>query len=151
MFVRDIMSSSPAVCTEEMPLLKVYNIMLENDCDFVSVIESYAHQMPIGVVTEHDICMQIVAHGRNPRNLTAANVMNTGVLKISDTSTLAECSGLIRENRTKKVLVIDENGALCGTLTQSDIDNTKTERHIDDLFGNSTNKNYTNNSINRIF
>lgn len=116
MFVRDLINKNPAVCTEDLPLEQVYKLMQEKDSDNVVVIESKAHRIPIGVVTEHEICMQVVGRGRSPRGMTAANVMNTNFVKADLESDLSEC----RQRRTghRPVIVIDENGALQGVLPE---------------------------------
>lgn len=151
MFAKDIMNKNSIVCTEEMPLMQVYQLMQDNGCEFVSVVENYAHKNPIGVVTEHDICLQVIGKGRSPRGLTAANVMNTEIIKILETSTLAYCSDLIDGSRTKRLLVVDENGALCGTLAQSDIEANKSDRRLENLNRSAFLSEFRNAGINRIF
>jgi len=151
MFAKDVMKKNSVVCTEEMPLMQVYQLMQENECEFVTVVENYAHRTPIGIVTEHDICLQIIGKGRNPRGLSAANVMNTNVLKTSDTSTLEYCADLIKNSRANKLLVTDENGALCGVLTQSDIETNKNRGRVEDLHRNPFFGEFQNARINRIF
>jgi len=117
MFVRDLINKNPAVCTEDLPLEQVYKLMQEKSSDHVVVIESKAHQIPIGVVTEHEICMQVVGRGRSPRGMTAANVMNTDFAKADLRSSLSDC----RHNRNehRHVIVVDENGALQGVLPEN--------------------------------
>ena len=48
MFVKDIMNRNSIVCTEDTPLAKVYQMMQETGCDYIAVVESYAHRTPIG-------------------------------------------------------------------------------------------------------
>lgn len=121
MFVRDMIDKSPAVCTEDLPLEQVYKLMQEKDSDHVVVIESKAHRIPIGVVTEHEICMQVVGRGRSPRGMTAANVMNADFTKASMESDLSD----FRQRRSghRRVIVVDETGAVQGVLPE----NIKTE------------------------
>jgi len=114
MFVRDLINENPAVCTEDLPLEQVYKLMQEKNSDRVVVIESKAHRIPIGVVTEHEICMQVVGRGRSPRGMTAANVMNTDFVKAD---LKADISGFDeRRCGRRPVIVTDENGALQGVL-----------------------------------
>lgn len=117
MFVRDLINENPAVCTEDLPLEQVYKLMQEKNSDHVVVIESKAHRIPIGVVTEHEICLQVVGRGRSPRGMTAANVMNTDFAKADMRSDLSDW----RQSRTahRRVIVVDENGALQGVLPEN--------------------------------
>jgi CBS domain-containing protein len=113
MLVRDLIKN-PAVCTEDFLLEQVYKLMQEKNEDHVVVIDSKAHKIPIGVVTEHEICMQVIGRGRNPRNLTAANVMNADFVKVDQRSSLSDYRLEMREGR--RILVVDENGSLQGVL-----------------------------------
>lgn len=151
MFVRDIMNQCATVCTEEMALENVYKLMQENKCDHVIVVENYAHHTPIGIITEHDICYQVVGRGRNPRGLTAANVMNTNVTRALTTLTLADCALLMEETMASMAFVVDENGALRGTVRDIDIQVSKDRQHIEDLAGMIVAREYRPSVENRIF
>ena len=114
MFVRDLIDKNLAVCTEELPLEQVYKLMQEKNSEQVVVIESKAHRIPIGIVTEHEICMQVVGRGRSPRGMTAANVMNTHFIKADLRSNLSDCRQ--GGKRNQRIVVVDENGDLQGVL-----------------------------------
>lgn len=151
MFAKDIMNKCSVICTEDMSLIDVYQLMLDNECEYVPVVESYAHNNPTGVITERDICLQIIAKGRNPRSLTAASVMNAEVAKTLDTSTVAYCAGIFEDGRTKKLFVVDENGALCGVITPKEIEANRFERPVDTINRSAFLGEYRNPGINRIF
>jgi len=151
MFVRDIMNQCSVVCTEDMPLEKVYKLMQDNNCDHITVVENYAHHTPIGIITEHDICIQVVGRGRNPRGLTAANVMNTNITRALATLTLTDCALLMEETAVKHAFVVDENGTLRGTVRDEDIRLTKNKLHIEDLASRVVAREYRPSYVNRIF
>lgn len=116
MFVRDLINENPAICTEDLPLEQVYKLMQEKDSDHVVVIESKAHRIPIGIVTEHEICVQVVGRGRSPRGMTAANVMNTDFAKAGLESDVSDCR--LDDHVRCRVVVVDKNGALQGMLPE---------------------------------
>ena len=151
MFVKDIMSRNSIVCTEDTPLAEVYQIMQETGCDYAAVVESRAHRTPIGIITEHDICFQIIAKGRDPRGLTAANVMNTNVVKALYTASLTDCSEMMSINQAKRAFIVDENGMFCGTLSNFDIETNQNKQYIEDLASRALSKENQTSRINRIF
>lgn len=151
MFARDIMNKNVVVCTGEMPLSQVYQLMQDKACEFVSVVEDYAHKNPIGVVTEHDICLNIIGRERNPRGLTAASVMNSQVTRIAEMASLNHCVNLIDGDKTKKLLVVDENGSFCGSICLGDLEAEK-NLHRNEIAGRSAFlSEFRNPRINRIF
>jgi len=134
MFVHDLIEKSPAVCTEDLPLEQVYKLMQEKHEDYVVVIDSKAHQIPIGVVTEHEICMQVVGRGRSPRGMTAANVMSTDFVKTDASSELSDYRHEIRDGR--RVIVVDDNGSLRGVLLKNIPEEANTQSVPERLFKN---------------
>lgn len=151
MFAKDIMNKCAVICTEEMSLIDVYQLMLDSECEYVPVVESNAHNNPTGVITEHDICLQIIAKGRSPRSLTAASVMNAEITKTLDTSTVSYCENLLQNNRTKRLFVVDENGAFCGVISSKEIESGRAERPVDAINRSAFLGEYRNPGINRIF
>ena len=113
MSVKNMMKTNIVVCTEDMTLEKVFGELVAADAGHAVVVESLAHSIPIGVITERDICAQIIGRSRNPRGLTAANVMNTNITKIKADAPYTELNTV---NGSKVVCVVNENGALCGTI-----------------------------------
>ena len=88
MRVSDIMSRCVTVCTEDAGLEEVYELIQKCEHKLVVVVDSHAHRVPIGVASEHTICEQIIARGRNPRTLSAGSAMDARVKKVSDDQVL---------------------------------------------------------------
>lgn len=151
MFVRDIMNENSVVCTEDTTLAKIYELMMKNDCEYVTVVESRAHRIPIGTITEHDICRQLIERGRNPRDMTAANVMNTNILKIAESLTFSECLNLMQTKQAKRVFIVDEDGMFRGTLTRIEAESLKSKELHDNLIKTYPVSPYRTPGINRIF
>src|SRR3982751_1359661 len=88
MIIRDIMTECPAECIEDAPLSEVYELIQKCDHGYVVVLDSSAHRVPIGVVSEHSICEQIIGRGRNPKVLRAGSVMDSRIRRIFDNSSI---------------------------------------------------------------
>ncbi len=116
MLVLEIMEDLSTVCTEDTPLEKVYALMRDSGQDTLAVVENRAHRIPIGLITEHIICEHLLGRGRNPRGLTAANVMSTDFHKL-ERAAEANIAGE-QFASDLPILVVDENGELCGILSQ---------------------------------
>lgn len=121
MDVNDLMDNTGVVCTEEMPLIEVYKMMLADGADHITVLESYAHRKPIGLITDRDICIQLIQRGRNARGLTAANVMNTTVTKIERNASLSDCRSLLENNSSPTFFVV-HRGRICGIVRRERIE-----------------------------
>ena len=113
------MTPSPQCCAGETLLNEVANLMLEADCGEIPVTD--ASKRVIGVVTDRDIVIRVVAKGKNPSAVTAAECMSEPVVVVKKDATLADVISVMEENQIRRVPVVDASGALCGIISQADI------------------------------
>jgi CBS domain-containing protein len=121
MNVRDVMTSEPVCGTPETNLREIARLMVEHDCGEIPIVDSRESRRPIGVVTDRDITCRIVAAGRNPLELTAADCMSSPVVCVTPETSLEECCDLMEDNQVRRVPVVDESGRCCGIVAQSDV------------------------------
>ncbi len=119
MDVRSVMTATPAFCTADTPLPDVAKMMSDNDCGLIPVVD--ATNAPIGVVTDRDIAMRVVAQGRDVKSSRAADCMTTPVVTISDDSSLIECCDAMETHQVRRVPVVDTAGRLCGIVSLADV------------------------------
>ena len=115
----EIMTPSPQCCAGETLLNEVANLMLEADCGEIPVTD--ASKRVIGVVTDRDIVIRVVAKGKTPSAVTAAECMSEPVVVVKENATLADVISVMEENQIRRVPVVDASGVLCGIISQADI------------------------------
>ena len=123
MNVAEIMTKDPACCTPDTGLQEVAQMMVECDCGCVPVVDSKDSKMPVGMITDRDITVRVVAEGQNPLDMTAQDAMTTTVASVTAETSLEECAKVMEESQIRRVAVVDENGAVCGIVAQADIAN----------------------------
>lgn len=121
MFVKEIMTSEPACCPPDAKLQDVAKMMVDNDCGCIPVVENKESKIPVGMVTDRDITTRIVAEGKNPLDLTAADAMSSSVITVTPETSLEECCQLMEDNQLRRLAVVDASGACCGMIAQADI------------------------------
>jgi signal-transduction protein with cAMP-binding, CBS, and nucleotidyltransferase domain len=122
MFVSEIMSTCVAECTEDMRLEEVFELIKKCDHGLVVVVDSHAHRVPIGIVTEHSICEQIIARGRNPKSLSAGSVIDSRIRKVERTD-LVEKIIEMRQDDVAAIVVVDEDRRVCGLISPEKLKN----------------------------
>ena len=63
MNVAEIMTKDPACCTPDTSPQEVAQMMVECDCGCVPVVDSKDSKMPVGMITDRDITVRVVAKG----------------------------------------------------------------------------------------
>ncbi len=121
MQVKDVMTADPACCTPETSLTEVANLMVENDCGEIPVVDNNNSKVPVGAVTDRDIVCRVIAKGFNPGEKTAADCMSIPVITVTKDSTVEDCCRLMEEKKIRRVPVVDDNGACCGIVALADI------------------------------
>ena len=121
MEVKDIMTPDPACCTPDTTLQRVAELMVENECGEIPVIESVSSTRPVGVVTDRDIVCRTVAKGLNPLSMTASECMTTPAVTVTPDTSVEECCRILEENQIRRVPVVDSGGACCGIVALADI------------------------------
>ncbi|MEO8574656.1 MAG: CBS domain-containing protein [Pyrinomonadaceae bacterium] len=117
MFVSEIVSTCIAECTEDTKLEDVFELIQNSHHGLVVVVDSHAHRVPIGVVTERSICEQIIARGRNPRSLLAGSVMDSRIKKVLNSELVENIAGAHQDD-VSAVIAVDENRRICGLVSK---------------------------------
>lgn len=121
MLVKEIMTEGPACCTGDTGLQEVARMMVDNDCGCIPVVDAENSKMPIGMITDRDITCRVVAEGRNPLDLTAADAMTSTVVSVTPDTALEDCLNLMEDSQIRRIAVVDEDGTICGIVAQADV------------------------------
>jgi len=121
MLAKQVSRHKEIFCTSDTPLTEVFQRMMDQNCACMPVVESPTHKNIIGTITEHDICLKIITEGLNPQRISAARVMNSSFTKVNCDSTIEECAEKLKSSETKRLFVIDEDGAFMGILTEKEL------------------------------
>ena len=117
--VTSVMTANPACASAETPLREVARLMIENDCGEIPVVDTKG--MPVGVVTDRDITVRIVAEGRDIMNATASDAMSAPVQTVREDSSLKDATALMESSKIRRVPVVDASGKLTGIVSVADI------------------------------
>jgi CBS domain-containing protein len=121
MQVKDIMTEKPACCTPDTKLQNVAQLMCEQNCGEIPVVDGTKTMKPLGVITDRDIVCRTVAKGKNPLEITAKDCMTKPAITVSAESGIEECCQLMEQHQIRRIPVVDQNGACCGIIAQADV------------------------------
>jgi len=120
--VRDVMSSNVECCTPQTELQYVARMMAERDCGAIPVVDSMDDMRVVGMVTDRDIVVRVVARNQNPLELRAADCMSgEDLLVVGEETDLQAVLDRMEDRQVRRVPVVDAKGRLCGIVAQADI------------------------------
>jgi CBS domain-containing protein len=78
-------------------------------------------QLPIGILTDRDLVVRVVAEGRDPAGTTVGEVMTPFPHLASEDVPIETALGLMRRHGFRRLPVVDDSGRLAGLVTLDDI------------------------------
>jgi CBS domain-containing protein len=121
MKVRHVMTKDPSCCVPSDPAPRAASIMRDQDTGIIPVIANEQSQKIVGVVTDRDLCMNIVAEGRDPHSVSVAECMTTAVVTCSPNDAVKQATELMKDNQIRRVPGVDEQGTLVGIVSMADL------------------------------
>ena len=122
MAIGEICSREVVVAGPEESVREGAELMrLHHAGDVVVVEERGGARVPIGIVTDRDIVVAVVAKGLDPDKLTLRDIVSPELTLAKETLGVAETVELMRAHGIRRVPIVDAAGALVGIVSADDI------------------------------
>ena len=82
----------------------------------------------IGIVTERDLVSKVLAESIEAKNVLVRDIMSTPLITVAPDTPLTRAAELMARYRIRRLVVVDEVGALVGLVTTGDIARNLAER-----------------------
>ena len=76
--------------------------------------------VPVGIITDRDIVLDVIAQKIDPDSLNIQDVMSTGFITVEEKETLLDTLELMKNQGIRRVVVVDRKGSLQGLLSADD-------------------------------
>jgi CBS domain-containing protein len=128
----EICKRDVVVAYRDMPLTEAAQLMRERHVgSLVVVVDRASERVPVGILTDRDIVVAVVAKALDPRALKVGDVMTGGVFVVREQDGPAEVLRAMRENGVRRVPVVTRGGALAGILAIDDLLELMSDELID--------------------
>lgn len=102
----------------EVTLLEVARLMRAQHVGSVIIVEEYR---PVGIITDRDIVVKVVAVERDPKAIQAQELMTSPPALININYDPLDVTRIMRERGVRRLPVVDENRHLLGIVTLDDV------------------------------
>jgi CBS domain-containing protein len=122
MAVGEICNREVVIAEKKLSIKEAAGLMRSHHVgDLVVVEEKAGRRQPVGVVTDRDIVVEVVAAGVNPEALTVADIMGPDVATVHESEGVFEALRYMRNKGVRRMPVTDREGGLIGILTLDDL------------------------------
>lgn len=78
-------------------------------------------RVPVGIVTDRDVAVGVVALGLDPEATTVEAAMQPGLLSVREDEGVGRAVALMKQDGVRRLPVVDASGALVGIVTADDL------------------------------
>ena len=97
-------------------------LMRQHHVGDVVVIENRKNKtVPIGIVTDRDIVVELVATELDCKVITVGDIIITKLIVVKDSANVFEAIQLMANKGVRRLPVVDEDGGLVGIITLDDL------------------------------
>ena len=118
---KDVMTREPVCCQPGDTVAKAASIMRQEDVGSVPVIESEATGRLVGIVTDRDLVIKVLAGGRDVEQATVRDAMTPNPASCSEDEDVSRAVELMKERQVRRMPIVDGSGRLTGIIAQADI------------------------------
>lgn len=116
----EVMTPSPTCCHPTHTAVEAAELMQREDVGLVPVVDD-DNQKLIGVLTDRDIALKVVAAGRDPQSTAVSDVMTADLVCCQPHESIEAVMELMASRQVRRVPIVDSHGAIVGIVAQADI------------------------------
>ena len=95
--------------------------MKSKDIGGVPIIENEQTRKLVGIVTDRDLALKVVAGGRDSKSMKAEEVMTRKVVTCRAEDDLQKALDAMSEHKLRRIPVVDNNNGIVGIIAQADV------------------------------
>lgn len=117
----DVMTADPVCCLGSDSVDKVAQMMRTEDVGPMPVVDNFQTRKLVGIVTDRDLAMKVVAEGRDNHMTRVRDVMTHDVATCHPEDDLQKALDAMATHQVRRIPVVDKNNAIVGIIAQADI------------------------------
>ena len=123
--VREVMTSNPCTIDADKSVAYAAKMLRDEDVGVAPIVEG---DRLVGVLTDRDIAVRVVAEGRDPVQVKAREVASGDLVTLDPDQDLDEALRLMARHQVRRLPVVEEDGRVVGIVAQADVAHEADER-----------------------
>ena len=119
--LRDFATAFVAVVEPETTAQVTAQLMRQHHIGALVVVDAETKAFPVGIVTDRDLVLALMAEGLDPAMFTAGDIMSVELVLANPDMDAMDAVALMRSNRLRRLVIADDEGRLVGIVTLEDV------------------------------
>jgi CBS domain-containing protein len=121
MRVQDVMTRNPAAVTPGATIREAAQLMQREDTGVIPVVEEQGSKRLVGVVTDRDIAIRVVAEGRDGGTRVSEVMTSSRLATCTPDDDVDDAMQAMASEQVRRIPIVDDRGTLVGIVAQADI------------------------------
>lgn len=117
----EVMTNRPLCCLPDDMVAKAAQLMQRENIGPIPVIENEQTGKLVGIVTDRDLALKIVAEERDPKTTKVEAVMTRKVVTCRADDDLQKALDAMAKHQLRRIPVVDHNDKILGIIAQADV------------------------------
>ena len=117
----EVMTDNPACCLPGDLVSQAARVMRREHVGPVPVISDEQTRELIGIVTDRDLAIKVVAESRDSNKTTVGEVMTNTIVACRGDDDMSSAIAAMEEHQIRRIPVIDQGGRIVGIISQADV------------------------------
>jgi len=123
--ISDVMTKNPVVAIASDTVDKVAKLMRSQDIGPVPIVQDRNNRKLIGIVTDRDLVVKVIAEGLDANTTRVEEVMTRNPVSVREGDDLKKVLDVMSHHQVRRVPVVDTNDQIVGIVAQADVANTE--------------------------
>lgn len=117
---KDVMTKNPKSASSSASAQQAAQLMKQENIGILPVIDEKTQKLA-GVVTDRDLCLGVIASGKNPSEAKLSEFMSKNPFTCNPEDDLQKAEQYMKQHHVGRIPVVDQNGTCIGIISQADI------------------------------
>ena len=117
----EVMTKSPVCCLPGDLVTKAAQLMKSEHVGSIPVVESEETQKLVGILTDRDLALKIVADKLDANSTKVEMVMTRKMVTCHAEDNLQKAVDAMSENQLRRIPIVDEDNKILGIIAQADV------------------------------
>ena len=117
----EVMTKNPVCCRPDDVVTKVAQLMQSENIGSIPVIENERTQKLVGIVTDRDLVLKIIAKGHDVKSTKVGAVMTRQVVTCRAGDDLQVALDTMAEHQLRRIPIVDNDDRIIGIIAQADV------------------------------
>ena len=117
----EVMTKDPVYCLPNDAVARATQLMKKENIGSIPVIENERTKKLVGIVTDRDLALKVVADGHDPKVTKVEEVMTREVVTCRPEDDLQKALDAMSEHQLRRIPVVEDGNKLVGIIAQADV------------------------------